>query len=139
MFSRLQCVFIICMMAGRRAGPGFFSGLGNGSILRSLLPPVFLPFLPKGGKIVEPGGKQEAPHLVLFGVHAFFFVLFCCRAVFGFCGISLFCFWGFGVKRVDACCLLGWSMSTAGEESLEGGAGGAMLRWRRPLVDGGGV
>lgn len=73
MFSRLQCVFIICMMAGRRAGPGFFSGLGNGILFLSFcsvfsyhLPPLFS----KGDGWFLEGARAA---IVLFGIHALFF------------------------------------------------------------------
>ena len=122
MFSRLQCVFIICMMAGRRAGPGFFSGLGNGILFLSFcsvfsyhLPPLFS----KGDGWFLEGARAA---IVLFGIHALFFPFYCC-AVLGFAEYPCFDPGVWALKWADVDCLAAFHVY--GEEG--GGSGEGAL------------
>lgn len=79
-----MCLFIICMMAGRRAGPGFFSGLGKGFLFVSNLPTMS----PFSREMVR--GEARAPHLVLHGIHAVVFLMRCSLFFFSAGVLSLF-------------------------------------------------
>lgn len=98
-----MCLFIICMMAGRRAGPGFFSGLGKGFLFVSNLPTMS----PFSREMVR--GEARAPHLVLHGIHAVVFLMRCSLFFFCWCSfIVLRCFLFFSAEY--PCLILGFGV-----------------------------